>query len=298
MSGLGAPQPRRKADGESIPNLVLVAILALGCGFLSFNFGQILTISREVIHESLAQQHHLQHEYCSYTKCTLNKHHSRKDAFGLLIGKANSLEEQERLDSLMFPAPPAETVRALSTRACEKEQDDGDGVKCLEGSPTNRWFEEYYRLGHRHWDLDAYINKAGDFEGTPLQKGLGRKTDSVEACAAECLQLPSHLIPGPLQMLPCNAFSYCAEERCYEAGEGERKHVKGDCWLQFIEAPAAPLRKYRGAVSSSSQAHVLGTHGHGQWWGGVLLPRGLKPANTTFVSRVVEVAKRAEAAKA
>jgi hypothetical protein len=133
-------------------------------GFLSFNFGHIIMVSREVIHESLEQQHHLQREYCSYTKCTLNKHHSRKgggegaanthashhararrtrtgrprphairhppaaprrpapaDAFGLLIGKANSLEEQDRIDRLMFPEPPAQAVRALSSRACEKE---------------------------------------------------------------------------------------------------------------------------------------------------------------------------------
>uniref|UniRef100_A0A7R9V3A2 Apple domain-containing protein n=1 Tax=Chlamydomonas euryale TaxID=1486919 RepID=A0A7R9V3A2_9CHLO len=283
--------PRRgPADEIGVANFIVFSVLAAGCGFLTFNFGHIVSLSREVIHESLAQQHHLDKEYCAYTKCSLNKHHSRKDAFGLITGsRKEKMEERERLDKLMYPDAPPETVQALTSRVCEKDtvsdvEEDVVDVKCLEGSPTALWMEEYYRLGHRHQDLNVFINKFGDFEGVELQKGLAIKVGRAEDCAAACLMTPSHTASGALSSLPCNAFSFCSAEVCFEAGKG--KQTRGDCWLQFIEAPGAPLRKYRGsakALSSDSSAHLLGTHGQAQWWGGLLLPRGMAPANATVL---------------
>eukprot|EP00955_Chlamydomonas_euryale_P114309 366268-Chlamydomonas_euryale.AAC.9 len=212
------------------------------------------------------------------------------------------MEERERLDKLMYPDAPPETVQALTSRVCEKDtvsdvEEDVVDVKCLEGSPTALWMEEYYRLGHRHQDLNVFINKVrslnsvhantrvcttlqhvqvsghtflecpqfGDFEGVELQKGLAIKVGRAEDCAAACLMTPSHtasgtkifacgcwvggrprragqdrqILEGALSSLPCNAFSFCSAEVCFEAGKG--KQTRGDCWLQFIEAPGAPL---------------------------------------------------------
>ena len=43
--------------------------------------------------------------------------------------------------------------------------------------------------------------------------------------------------------LPCNAFSFCPDERCWEPDM--HKHGLGDCWLKFTEAPASPeVRSY------------------------------------------------------
>lgn len=66
---------------------------------------------------------------------------------------------------------------------------------------------------------------------------------------------PPHLVrlvccspTGPFKNLPCNTFSWCAEEVCFVPDA--HHHTKGDCWIKFTEGPAYPEVRWRSGVGT------------------------------------------------
>ena len=59
--------------------------------------------------------------------------------------------------------------------------------KCLEDSPTAKWWAEYYAAGGQQSDLVVHIEKGGDYDGLAVAWGINNKKASAEECAAQCL---------------------------------------------------------------------------------------------------------------
>ncbi len=65
-------RPQRPAEGHQgwLTRYLVVGILALGCGFLSFNMQHILKLTH--IHISLAHSHKMQ-SFCAFIGCKLTE---------------------------------------------------------------------------------------------------------------------------------------------------------------------------------------------------------------------------------
>jgi len=83
--------------------------------------------------------------------------------------------------------------------------------------------------------------------------------------------------------MPCNAFSLCSEDTCFEPDA--HSHSRGDCWLKFTEAPAAPEVNMRGTLSAGARERHPTAPEKVQWHAGVVLPRGVKLTNGTWSPR-------------
>jgi hypothetical protein len=101
----------------------------------------------------------------------------------------------------------------------------------------------------------------------------------IEGTPACCCPLPCHpiarrvlrgprarrshrpgAVPGTFEALPCNAFSWCGADECFEPDA--HRHTKGDCWLKWTEAPARPeVRGLRQGRQESSQRRSGGKDG-------------------------------------
>lgn len=88
---------------------------------------------------------------------------------------------------------------------------------------------------------------------------------------------------GPFAKLPCNAFAFCTEETCFEPDA--HKHGRGDCWLKFTEAPAAPEVNMRGRHPEAFMRRHPDAPERTQWHSGVLLPKGAWLTNGTWSPR-------------
>ncbi len=60
--------------------------------------------------------------------------------------------------------------------------------KCLEDSPTAKWWGEYYAAGGKQSDLVVHIEKGGDYDGLAVAWGINNKKATAEECAAQCLE--------------------------------------------------------------------------------------------------------------
>lgn len=60
--------------------------------------------------------------------------------------------------------------------------------KCLEESPTAKWWAAYYKAGGKQSELVVHIEKGADYDGLAVAWGLGNKKGSAEECALQCLQ--------------------------------------------------------------------------------------------------------------
>jgi hypothetical protein len=78
--------------------------------------------------------------------------------------------------------------------------------KCLEESPTNRWFQEYYAAGGKQGDLVAHIETAADYDGLAVKWGIKNTKASAQECAEDCL---SHM-PGKID----GGLGGCQMEGC------------------------------------------------------------------------------------
>lgn len=83
--------------------------------------------------------------------------------------------------------------------------------------------------------------------------------------------------------LPCNAFAWCSTAVCFEPDA--HSHSKGDCWLKFTEAPAAPEVNMRGRLSKAAQQRHPDAPVQVAWHSGVILPRGVTLTNGTWSPR-------------
>jgi hypothetical protein len=197
------------------------------------------------------------------------------------------------LEPGMTPAELESARKALTERVCGSPAVDGySHVKpeCLEKSPTAKWWESYYAKGGKQGELIVWMEKGGDYDGLAVAWGLGNKKETAEDCAKACLAHMPNTIGGPYTKLPCNSFTWCPEDICFEPDA--HKHTKGDCWLKFTEGPAYPELNMRGELPADyRQRHQRpGNPSYDapkfvQWWGGVLLPRGIEPTNGTYGPR-------------
>ena len=186
----------------------------------------------------------------------------------------------------MTPAELEATRKALTDRVCGSPAVDGySHVKpeCLETSPTAKWWNSYYEKGGKQADLIVHMEKGGDYDGLAVAWGLGNKKESAEECAKACLAHMPNVIGGPYTKLPCNAFAWCPDDICFEPDA--HKHTKGDCWLKFTEGPVNPELNMRGILPPEYRKRHAQAPAVVQWWGGVLLPRGIEATNGTYGPR-------------
>ncbi|KAJ9526324.1 hypothetical protein QJQ45_009775 [Haematococcus lacustris] len=203
--------------GATAIKLSIVAILAFGCGFITFNWSYLLKISHS--HISLSHSHRTA-AICSFLKCR---------------------DSQESVEAKAREARIANTTAILATRVCGSPAVDGYShvvPKCLEDSPTAKWWNEYYASGGKQSDLVAHIELASDYDGLAVVWGIKNTKATVEECAEHCKRHMPNTVQGPFSKLPCNAFAFCPDDVCFEPDA--HHHTKGDCWLKFTEGPVAP----------------------------------------------------------
>uniref|UniRef100_A0A7R9W011 Apple domain-containing protein n=1 Tax=Chlamydomonas euryale TaxID=1486919 RepID=A0A7R9W011_9CHLO len=268
----GRPDP-------SVVRLAGAAVLAVVVGFLTFNLQHIISVSHT--HFNLHDAHR-SNAFCAFAKCE-PKGAATASAPQLAGDAGNVAVEQLEIPTYTLTS---EEKEQLSARVCGSPATDGYShvdPKCLEESPTAKWWAEYFRRGFRQQDLVAHVEDRADFDGLAVKWGIGNKKASVEDCAAECLAHVPGAIPGPFQNLPCNVFTWCPDEVCFEPDA--HTHTKGDCWLKFTEGPAAPELNYRGELGPRYRERHPTAPDHVQWSGGVILPAGMPLTNGTFGPR-------------
>ncbi|GLI68829.1 hypothetical protein VaNZ11_013371 [Volvox africanus] len=254
--------------------LVLIGLLALACGFLTMNFHHILRTTH--IHLSLAQ-HHKTTAFCAFAGCKLG-----------VDGSAipESLPAEKSAEERLAEEKLANTTNALVTRICGSPAVDGYAhvvPKCLEDSPTAKWWAEYYASGGKQADLVVHIEKQADYDGLAVYWGINNKKASVEECAEHCKKHMPNTVDGPFKALPCNAFAFCPDDVCFEPDA--HHHTKGDCWLKFTEGPASPEVNMRGVLPDSYRRRHPQAPAAVQWQSGVLLPPGVTLTNGTWGPR-------------
>ena len=173
----------------------------------------------------------------------------------------------------------------MTTRVCESPAVDGYNhisEECILNSPAAQYWIN--TDPDPSTDLITHIERRADYDGIAVTGGLGNKKHSVEECAAACRlheRLPNEKVLHAL--LPCNAFVFCPDEVCFEPDMHE--HTKGDCWLKFTEAPAAPEVNMRGRLSTLQRRNHPKAPRVVQWQSGVLLPKGTEMTNGTWSPR-------------
>lgn len=151
---------------------------------------------------------------------------------------------------------------------------------CLRASPAALWWYSHRPAPN---DLDIHLERRADYDGLAVRWGIGHTLGSVEACGEACRQhVPT---PGDPHYgaLPCNAFTFCDADACFEPDA--HAHSRGDCWLKFTEGPAAPEVNMRGRVSAAARARHPAAPELVQWHSGVLLPHGVDLTNGTWGPR-------------
>jgi len=142
----------------------------------------------------------------------------------------------------------------------------------------------YYARGGKQGALKAHIEPAADYDGLAVYWGINNTKASAEDCAKQCLEhMPNRNGGGPFDKLPCNAFAWCPDAVCFEPDA--HSHHKGDCWLKFTEAPAAPEVNMRGDLPEDYRRRHPNAPVRVQWVSGVLLPEGVQLTNGTFGPR-------------
>lgn len=272
---------RSRPEDIGMYRLAVLAVLGLGCGFLAFNFQHILAISD--VRLSLAHSHRST-AFCAFEGCRLKKRNHMQDSAdqGGTEGLSSAASLHESAASLALK----ETLEAMSARVCGSPAVDGYAhvdTKCLESSPTAKWWAAYYLRGGRQKELVAHIERAADYDGLAVMWGIGNKKASAEECAKACLLHMPKMVSGPFENLPCNAFTWCGEEVCFEPDA--HTHTKGDCWLKFTEGPAVAEINFRGDLPNEYRLRHTTAPLTVQWWGGVLLPPGIQPTNGTYGPR-------------
>lgn len=118
-----------------------------------------------------------------------------------------------------------------------------------------------------------------------MRWGAGHKVKGPLECAQACWRhVPGGAAAdGPFGELPCNAFTYCNADVCFEPDA--HNHTRGDCWLKFTEAPAAPEVNMRGRRPEHFRQRHPDAPLRCPWIAGVLLPPGVAPTNGSWSPR-------------
>eukprot|EP00775_Hariotina_reticulata_P013419 gene13419-13547_t len=174
----------------------------------------------------------------------------------------------------------------METRTCQSPAVDAYthiNVTCLKRSPTARYYQEYLAAGGHLQDMVVHIEQHADYDGVAVRWGIKHKFKSILACAKACWQHQPGTVDGPFKDFPCNAFTYCNAEVCFEPDI--HQHTKGDCWLKFTEAPASPEVNMRGLQPEHFRAKHPQAPMVAPWIAGVLLPPGVQLTNGSWSPR-------------
>lgn len=174
----------------------------------------------------------------------------------------------------------------LETRVCGSPAVDAYAhvnVSCILQSPTARWYRQYTAAGGSYHDLVVHIEPQADYDGVAVKWGINHKRETAQECAKACWKHRPGQVDGAFRDLPCNAFTFCGAETCFEPDK--HKHTRGDCWLKFTEAPASPEVNMRGRRPDAVLARHPAAPIKSQWVSGVLLPPGVQLRNGSWSPR-------------
>jgi hypothetical protein len=189
-------------------------------------------------------------------------------------------------DAAAAAAAAAALQLLMETRVCGSPAVDGYAyvnASCLLESPTARWWRAWTARGGRPEVLVAHLEPESDIDGIAVKWGIGNKHASAEACAADCWRHRPGAVEGPFSALPCNAFSWCGADVCFQPDA--HNHTRGDCWLKWTEAAAAPEINFRGGLPPTFRARHPKAPARVEWHAGVLLPPGVEYTNGSFSPR-------------
>lgn len=103
-----------------------------------------------------------------------------------------------------------------TSRLCGSPAIDGYAhvdVACLERSETARTYLELVKQQVR---LDGHTELEADYDGLAVRWGIGHQKANYSDCEAACREHVPGVGGGPFKNLPCNAWSWCGREACWE----------------------------------------------------------------------------------
>lgn len=68
--------------------------------------------------------------------------------------------------------------------------------ECLEGSPTNTWWQEWRSSGASKQHAEAVLEQHADYDGIAVVWGIGNFRQTAEDCAEACRTYAPHLHNG------------------------------------------------------------------------------------------------------
>lgn len=122
---------------------------------------------------------------------------------------------------------------------------------------------------------ETHIMEHTDLDGFAIVWGSGNIKESVEECAEACKNLEPTTFAGV--KLPCNAFSYCPNEKCFTPAAGV--YTKGQCWLKWQEGVNDPQVNMQGAYDAEYHRRHPNAPDMVDWHGGVVVPAGTAVTN-------------------
>lgn len=171
-----------------------------------------------------------------------------------------------------------------TTRECGSPAIDGYShvdTGCLERSRDAR---VYLDLISRGVKLAPFAESGADYDGLGVRWGIGHKKANWSECEAACIAHRPTPSGGPFHALPCNVWTWCGRETCWEPDA--HKHSFGDCWLKFSEQPEAPEVNMRMPMSRPyMRRHGKEMRDGVPWVSGVLLEPGVQLRNGTWGPR-------------
>mmetsp|Transcript_3293 Transcript_3293/g.8232 ORF Transcript_3293/g.8232 Transcript_3293/m.8232 type:complete len:365 (+) Transcript_3293:241-1335(+) len=171
-----------------------------------------------------------------------------------------------------------------TTRHCGSPAIDGYAnvvPSCLDNSTEAQVYLSLLREGVR---LEAHAEEGADFDGLGVRWGIGHKKANWSECEAACIAHKPTPAGGPFSKLPCNVWTWCGRERCWEPDA--HSHSFGDCWLKFTEQPESPEVNMRIPMSKPyMRRHARDIESGVPWVSGVLLAPGKTLTNGTWGPR-------------
>mmetsp|Transcript_14643 Transcript_14643/g.46587 ORF Transcript_14643/g.46587 Transcript_14643/m.46587 type:complete len:249 (+) Transcript_14643:420-1166(+) len=204
------------------------------------------------------------------------------------MGHSNIQHATPRPTQAAAPPPPPPAPAAVNPpRECGSPAVDGYAhvkPECLEHSATAVIWKEWVAAGHQAAELACSVEEEADFDGLAVAWGPFHKKASAEECMEACrVHRPGPHVGGPFQNLPCNSFTWCPHEECFEPDA--HHHTRGDCWLKFTEAPQSPELNMRGSLEDSLMKRHAKAPRRTPWSGGVCLLPGMVLTNGTWGPR-------------
>lgn len=127
-----------------------------------------------------------------------------------------------------------------TSRECGSPAIDGYALvdpKCLERS---REAQRYLGLLRESVALEAHAEEGADYDGLGVRWGIGHKKANWSACEEACrAHRPTG--SGPFGKLPCNVWTWCGREKCWEPDA--HSHSFGDCWCARKWAERSKLHR-------------------------------------------------------